>query len=173
MPRDRTVTLQDADTQAPSFTAPGIYTNTNYTLALTVSDGIATDTDTVTITVQDTDPLNPDPMTAALADDFVTTWSVAGNDRTITIPVGGATGTYTIHWGDGTNSTDVTGDQSHTYESAGDYTVRISGDFTRIHLDGDSANAQQLKSIDQWGSMEWSSMESAFRGAVVYGNYVA
>ena len=165
VPRDRTVTLQDADTQAPSFTAPGIYTNTNYTLALTVSDGIATDTDTVTITVQDTDPLNPDPMAAALADDFVTTWNVAANNTTITIPVGGATGTYTIHWGDGTNSTDVTGDQSHTYESAGDYTVRISGDFTRIYLGNDSANAQQLKSIDQWGSMEWSSMESAFRGA--------
>ena len=99
------------------------------------------------------------------ADDFVTTWSVAANDRTITIPVGGATGTYTIHWGDGTSSTDVTGDQSHTYESAGDHTVRISGDFTRMHLGGDSANAQKLKSIDQWGSMEWSSMESAFRGA--------
>ena len=165
VPRDRTVALQDADTQAPSFTAPGIYTNTDYTLALTVSDGISIDTDTVTITVQDTDPLNPDPMIADRADDFVTTWRVAANDKTVTIPVGGATGTYTIHWGDGTSSTDVSGDQSHKYKSAGDYTVRISGDFTRILLGSDSANAQKLKSIDQWGFMEWSSMKSAFRGA--------
>ena len=159
------VALQNNGTATPSFMAPVVLADTDYTFALTVSDGSATAADTVTITVQDTDPQNLDPVATEPADDFVTTWRVAANDKTITIPVGGATGTYTIHWGDGTNSADVSGDQSHTYESAGDYTVRISGDFTRIHLGSDSANAQQLKSIDQWGSTQWSSMESAFRGA--------
>ena len=103
---------------------------------------------------------------AADADDFVTTWRVTANDKTITIPVGGAAGAYDIHWGDGAASIGVSGDQSHTYASAGDYAVRISGDFTRIHLAGhDAANAQKLQRIDQWGAIRWSSMESAFAGA--------
>lgn len=74
------------------------------------------------------------------SDDFVTTWAVSAGG-TITIPVGGANGTYSVDWGDGTTSAGVTGDQTHTYASAGDYEVRISGDFTRIHLNDGSANA--------------------------------
>ena len=79
--------------------------------------------------------------------------------------MGGATGTYTIDWGDGSTSADVTGDQTHSYDTAGTYTVGISGDFTRIYLDGDGANAAKLQSIDQWGDMQWESMEFAFKGA--------
>ena len=41
------------------------------------------------------------PAAAAPSDDFVTVWSVTGDDRTVKIPVGGATGTYAIDWGDG------------------------------------------------------------------------
>ncbi len=105
------------------------------------------------------------PAAAAPSDDFVTVWSVTWDDRTIKIPVGGATGTYAIDWGDGNTSLGVSGDQEHTYAWAGTYTVRISGDFTRILLGGDVTNAEKLKSIDQWGSMRWSSMESAFADA--------
>ena len=98
---------------------------------------------------------------------FVTVWETTSASESITIP---ATGTYTIDWGDGTTSVDVTGDQTHTYGDAGAYTVRISGDFTRIVLSGDSTNAQKLQSIEQWGDILWDSMGSAFHGAsnVVY-----
>ena len=105
------------------------------------------------------------PAAAAPSDDFVTVWSVTWDDRTIKIPVGGATGTYAIDWGDGNTAPNASGDQEHTYAQAGTYTVRISGDFTRILLGGDPANSQKLDSIEQWGSMQWSSMESAFAGA--------
>ena len=104
------------------------------------------------------------PAAAAPSDDFVTVWDVV-DDKTIRIPVGGATGTYTIDWGDGNTGTGVSGDQEHTYAQPGIYTVRISGDFTRILLGGDPANSQKLQSIEQWGSIQWSSMESAFAGA--------
>ena len=97
--------------------------------------------------------------------DFVTTWRTTTTNESIIIPVKGATGTYTIDWGDGTTSSDVSGDQTHTYDSPGEYAVRISGDFTRIYLGGNAANAQKMISIDQWGDMQWTSMESAFRGA--------
>ena len=95
---------------------------------------------------------------------FVTTWQISMADETLTIPTGGASGTYTVYWGDGTVDVDVTGDQSHTYADSGNYTISIYGDFTRIHLDG-RPDAQKLLSIDQWGDMRWESMASAFDGA--------
>ena len=83
------------------------------------------------------------------ADSFITTWKTTGADESITIPVNGAPGTYTVNWGDGTVSADVTGDQMHQYAAAGNYTVSISGDFERIYLGGNSANAKKLHSIEQ------------------------
>ncbi len=96
---------------------------------------------------------------------FVTTWRINGPGEPITIPVGGTTGTYTIDWGDGTVSADVSGDQTHTYDTAGDYTIQIYGDFTRITLDENPSVAQKLLSIDQWGDIQWITMNSAFVGA--------
>ena len=108
-------------------------------------------------------------MTASAAhadsDDFVTTWRTTVPGESITIPVAGARGTYTIHWGDGTVSADVTGRQTHAYATPGNHTVRISGDFTRIYLDDQQPNASKLVSIDQWGSVSWTTMEGAFEGA--------
>ena len=91
---------------------------------------------------------------------FVTTWRTASPNESITIPVGGSTGAYTVDWGDGT-VTSVTGDASHAYADPGEHQVVISGDFTRIHLI-DVYNAQKLQSIDQWGDIQWESMNSAF-----------
>ena len=94
---------------------------------------------------------------------FVTTWRTNSTGQSITIPVGNATGSYTVDWGDGSITTH-TGDATHTYAEAGSHTVSISGDFTRIRLDG-HADASKLVSIDQWGGIRWESMERAFRGA--------
>ncbi len=95
---------------------------------------------------------------------FVTTWKTAYPNETITIPVGGATGSYTVDWGDGSTTTQA-GNATHTYAAAGTYTVQISGDFTRIFLASDSTNAAKMRSIEQWGSTQWDTMESAFRYA--------
>ena len=94
---------------------------------------------------------------------FVTTWRTASPNESITIPAGSSTGAYTVDWGDGT-VTSATGDASHAYASPGEYQVVISGNFTRIHLI-DVYNAQKLQSIDQWGDIQWESMNSAFWGA--------
>jgi len=80
--------------------------------------------------------------------------------------VGNATGAYTVDWGDGSISANVTGDQSHAYTDAGEYTVRIYGDFTRILLTEDHDNAYKTVSIEQWGDAQWESMASAFRKVV-------
>ena len=92
---------------------------------------------------------------------FITTWTTTTANESIKIPVGGATGQYTVDWGDGSQNT-VTGNALHQYSDAGTYTVSISGDFTRIHLGDDRSNAQKLQSIQQWGDIQWSSMNNAF-----------
>ena len=152
-----------ANSTAPSttLTAPQVTSNTTLTLTLTADDGTDTSSDTLALTITDI-PAASDALPPPSS--FVTTWRTSAANESITIPVGGAAGTYTVYWGDGTVSTDVTGDQTHTYVAAGTYTVSISGDFARIHLNGD-ANAAKLRSIDQWGDTQWESMEFAFEGA--------
>ena len=97
---------------------------------------------------------------------FVTTWRTSAANQDLTIPMHtGSTYNYTVIWGDGSNSTGVTGNTAaHTYATAGDYKVRIYGTFPGIHLDGNT-DASKLVSIDQWGSNPWASMDGAFADA--------
>ena len=111
-------------------------------------------TRTVTITVRDT-PITP----------FITKWRTDSANQTITIPVGGSTARYSIDWGDSPVETDITGNSTHTYRDAGIHTVYISGNFERIHLDGQQPNAGRLTSIEQWGDIYWTNMSNAFAGA--------
>ena len=141
----------DTSLPAATFAAPPVDTDTAVTFTLTVNDGLTTSTDAVSVTVKD---VSGDP-------DFVTTWETVMAGESVTIP---ARGTYTIDWGDGTIEEGVRGSQTHTYDSAGIHTVRISGDIEEIRLDN-HAGAHKLMSIDQWGDSQWTSMDSAFRGA--------
>ena len=106
-----------------------------------------------------------DDVAPSVLSPFITTWQTTAAGESITIPVGDASGVYTVDWGDGTASVGATGKQTHTYDDAGTYTVSMSGDFTRIALSGDSTNASKLQSIEQWGDIRWDSMSRAFHGA--------
>ncbi|NYJ27795.1 BspA family leucine-rich repeat surface protein [Allomuricauda sp. ARW1Y1] len=100
--------------------------------------------------------------------EFITTWKtdnpgVSANNQ-ITIPTfTGEIYNYTVDWGDGNMDTNVAGDITHTYATAGIYEVSISGDFPRIYFN-ESGDADKLLNIKQWGSIAWTSMESAFAG---------
>ena len=111
-----------------------------------------------------TDTSSPPDAVQPPEGSFVTTWETTTAGESITIPVNGATGNYTVHWGDG-NVTTYVGDATHTYAEAGNHTVSISDDFTRIYLAGDSDNAVKLQSIEQWGNISWTTMTKAFQGA--------
>ncbi len=93
---------------------------------------------------------------------FIATWKTTAAGETVTMP---GYGTYVVNWGDGTAPTTETGNATHTYAAAGSYNVSMAGGFTRINLGSDSANAQKLTRIVQWGNISWTSMESAFYGA--------
>ena len=101
-------------------------------------------------------------------DRFVTIWQTQSPGESITIPVGGATGQYTVDWGDGSITTHAE-DATHVYGTPGNHTVQIYGNFTRIHLGEDHISASKILSIEQWGTTKWATMESAFKGAVRMG----
>ena len=98
--------------------------------------------------------------------DFVTTWKVEAGDLDITIPTFGSGYNYTVDWGDSMSDSGVTGNMSHTYATAADYEVRISGSFPRIYFNNASgSNKNKIIAINQWGDQVWTSMNRAFSGA--------
>ncbi|SMG09956.1 surface protein [Marivirga sericea] len=98
---------------------------------------------------------------------FITTWRTTTASESINIPTFGGGYLYDVDWGDGNTSTAQTGDATHTYASAGTYTVSISGNFPQIYFNDPSQldpNTAKIQTIEQWGDIAWRSMESAFRG---------
>ena len=118
------------------------------------------------------------PIAAQSQDAFVTTWATTESEESIFIPTAPDTAyDFTIDWGDGTTESiqGVNPNPEHTYDRPGTYAVSITGSFPHIHCDdspvypfgdGDPGNARKLQTIEQWGAIEWISMEDAFAGAV-------
>ncbi len=101
------------------------------------------------------------------ADAFVTTWRTTTANESITIPTTGGGYNYSVNWGDGASGSDFTGNATHEYTTAGTYTVSITGSVPRISFGnntGITGNASKILSVDQWGTQQWSSMETAFFG---------
>jgi len=97
--------------------------------------------------------------------EFITTWQVSGGDLSIQIPTDNSNFTYdyTVDFGDGNILTNQTDDTSHTYASAGTYTVKISGTFPKFKGDSFGFDSGEIISVEQWGNIQWQSMESAFK----------
>jgi len=114
---------------------------------------------------------------------FITTWKTdnpgVSDDQSIRIPMIGNGYDFNVDWGDGNDEDystnpgeDVEHFLEHTYASAGEYEVKITGDFPRIYFNNgggvnpnNDGDHQKMLTIEQWGDIQWSSMESAFRGA--------
>ncbi len=96
-------------------------------------------------------------------DAFITTWQTTTTNESITIPTTGGGYNYIVDWGDGIVETDFTANASHTYTTAGTYTVKIIENFPRIYFNN-SGDKDKIIAITQWGTNEWTSMESAFYG---------
>lgn len=103
-------------------------------------------------------------------DAFITTWETTVAKDTIVIPTTGDGYRYTVDWGDGNVEQELTRNVSHIYQEAGDYTVKITGSFPRVYFQIEGGFTYQqwqderaaIQSIEQWGSIEWESMERAF-----------
>ncbi len=104
------------------------------------------------------------------SESFITTWQTdnpgVSCNSCVTIPTfSGETYAYDVDWeNDGVfDDFGVTGSITHDYLVPGEYSIAIRGDFPRIYfnLGGDR---EKIISIEQWGNIQWSSMESAFAG---------
>ncbi|MEM9547104.1 MAG: BspA family leucine-rich repeat surface protein [Bacteroidota bacterium] len=100
---------------------------------------------------------------------FTTTWKTdnpgVSPDNAISIPTSGGGYNYDVDWNnDGVyDQFGINGSVSHIFAQPGTYTIKIRGDFPRIHFNN-GGDAQKIINIDQWGDNEWSSMEGAFFG---------
>ncbi|MCP4521548.1 MAG: BspA family leucine-rich repeat surface protein [Cytophagales bacterium] len=111
----------------------------------------------------------------SFASAFITTWqsdnSDSNNDPSaITIPTTGGGYNYDIYWestddaGINGTVTGVTGTIDLDFDGEeGEFRVEITGDFPRIYFNG-MDDAAELIAINQWGDIQWTSMEDAFNG---------
>ena len=98
---------------------------------------------------------------------FITTWKTDNEGFTdsdqIMISTKNTLGDFSIDWGDGIVEHNQTGDVIHTYDSNGTYTVKITGDFSRIYFSwGDEHDNEKLLSVENWGNIKWITMNRAF-----------
>ena len=105
------------------------------------------------------------PSAGAPDSHFVTAWETPLRGDPITVPVGGAAGTYAADWGGGAPTTHEW-DATRAYGTPGSRTVRAYGDFAKIHPGSDAASAAKLHSVDRWGTVGRTTMESALEGPV-------
>ena len=95
---------------------------------------------------------------------FIMKWKVT-TDKKITIPTFEETEyDYSVDWGDGKKETHIKGDTSHIYTKSGEYVVKIAGKFPQIYFLKFEKIIYKIISIEQWGDIEWKSMQGAFYG---------
>jgi len=128
----------------------------SHDITVAVSDGADTAQATITINVTDVDDTS-----------FITKWVTEFSNETITIitRANEYTYNYTVDWGDGTIQSGRTGDVSHIYDAAGSHTIIISGDFPAINMFPNDDARTQIRSVEQWGTIQWQTMEEAFIAA--------
>jgi surface protein len=84
---------------------------------------------------------------------FTTEWTTTAPSESIELPY--VTGTYsgTIYWGDGSTDINDGSVTSHTYATAGTYTVIITGDCIGWNF-GSSGSATNFTSVVNWGQLQ-------------------
>ena len=113
---------------------------------------------------------------SALETDLVWTVATSAANETFTIPCRDI-GVFdaTVEWGDGSASAITAyndADLAHTYASAGDHQIRISGTFPNIYFNN-AGDKLKVKSVENLGVMGWENTERAFFGCSNMVSFVA
>ena len=74
---------------------------------------------------------------------------------------------FSVDWGDGNISTNITDSIVHTYATSGTYTVKINGKYPHIWFNNHGGryrndDRDKLISVDNWGDIVWKSMNNPF-----------
>jgi surface protein len=106
--------------------------------------------------------------TFALTGKFMLTVATTTASETFTIPCQDA-GTFnaTIDWGDNSTPSIITAYNdaalTHTYATAGDHVIRITGTFPNIYFN-DGGDKLKVKSVENFGEVGWTRADEAFWG---------
>jgi len=124
-------------------------------------------------------------LNAALSDHFITTWDTTipsgeVNDTTLKLDIMDPAYTYNfrVDWNNDGDFDDIYSDGvaestyytntqpiSHTYDTAGTYSIGIDGEFPRFKTYGGSslrAGASKLIAVEQWGTQVWQNFSYSF-----------
>tara|TARA_R110000744_G_scaffold151628_4_gene265189 strand:+ start:750 stop:1616 length:867 start_codon:yes stop_codon:yes gene_type:complete len=99
--------------------------------------------------------------------DFIWTVATTGAAETFTIPCKDA-GVFnaSVDWGDGSTSAITAyndADLVHTYASAGDHQIRISGTFPNVYF-ANAGDKLKVKSVENLGAVGWVDLGYSFNG---------
>ena len=95
---------------------------------------------------------------------FTSTWTTTAPSVTITLPYEVA-GTYsgTIDWGDGgATSVNSYANRTHTYVSAGTYTIVINGDCIGWNFGNTTFGTPYMTSVVHWGQLQFGANISSY-----------
>jgi surface protein len=95
---------------------------------------------------------------------FVSEWTTSSSNETIVLPlVSNGTYSFEVDWGDGNTQTITNYDQrSHTYTTAGNYTISIDGTIEGWNFNTVNTSKDKIKSILSWGSLKLSNTPGQF-----------
>ena len=121
--------------------------------------------------------INPFIFGVPVSTDFkitVDTTQAGSASDTFVLPLALGTTNMTVYWGDGNSDLITSHNQaelSHTYASSGTYQISCDGSFYGIKFEG-AGDRLKLSSIDNWGTNQWGTMNSAFQDCRnLVGNY--
>jgi surface protein len=97
---------------------------------------------------------------------MITVWNVASDGETVTLPYkSGGTFSGTIDWGDSTVVANSIANKSHTYTSAGTYTIIIDGDVQGWAFEN-GGDKLKITDVSNWGTGFVFDRTRMFQGCV-------
>ena len=121
----------------------------------------------ITCVVTATNAVGSTPATSnalTIQNFFTTEWTTTASSESIELPYDNA-GTYsgTIDWGDGNTSANSYANRTHTYATAGTYTVVINGTVNSWNF-GSTLTGGNITSVVHWGQLQFGNDVGGYFG---------
>ena len=134
--------------------------------SITLNGGVLTTASNTSLSTNFNSPENLAFVKVNTVMPFISHWRTTTSNETITLPLrAGHDYNFTVNWGDGSTADQITSDtdtdKSHTYSTAGVYTVTITGTVKAWYFNGGGDKNKIIKVIDL-GSVGWENLERAF-----------